>query len=502
MDPRGGARYSAAMPGPSARRRSLRPARELRIRPRLLPILLLLPSLAACGPSHEERRARDPRPNILVVSLDTTRADHLSVYGYERETSPRLAALASEGVRFDAAYAPSATTGPTHASLFTGLSPMAHDVRKNGQRLSPSLPTLARLLSAAGFETAGVVSSFVLSERFGFDSGFDVWNEDFSQATAPEGVTVWEGLEVEGKFYGSAEDTTRRALAWLDGRSRSDRPFFLLVHYFDPHDPYTPPPGYRPPFDPGPKAALKQVRTVFLYDLLLAFTDEHMGRLLDGLTERGLDERTLVVVVGDHGEGLMDHGHPYHGAQIYEEAVRVPLVARWPGRIEPGRVVEEPVALVDLPAALLEAAGASAEALLGEAHRPLRGLLRDDAAPGEGGEAPVFLYRRHYEPADLTDTVSVAGEQLGVRLGRWKLIRAPEEGRLELYDLEADPAERTNVAAAHPERVAALGALLDDWHRESERVRGAWRGAAGESAPEHVLDEEERARLEALGYVE
>ncbi len=503
MARRAAARYPAAMPGPTARRRIQRIARELRIRAREAATLCALACVVvACGEAPEATRARDPRPNILMISLDTTRADHLSAYGYERETSPRLAALAAEGVRFDAAYAPSATTGPTHASLFTGLAPMAHDVRKNGQRLASTLPTLAGVLSAAGFETAGVISSFVLSERFGFASGFDVWNEDFSQATAPEGVTVWEGLEVEGKFYGSAEDTTRRALAWLDARVHPERPFFLLVHYFDPHDPYTPPPGYRPPFDPGPKAALKQVRTVFLYDLLLAYTDEQMGRLLDGLAERGLDADTLVVVVGDHGEGLMDHGHPFHGAQIYEEAVRIPFVARWPGRIEPGGEIAEPVALVDLPSVLLEAAGASSRALTGASRGPLGELLTRTDPGDEAGETPVFLYRRHYEPADLTDTVSVAGEQLGVRLGRWKLIRAPEEGRLELYDLAVDPGESKNVADEHPERVAALGALLDDWSADADRVRETWRRASGDARGEHDLDPEERARLEALGYVE
>ncbi len=496
------------MQGSNARRPARRHARELRIGLGLAPLvpllLVLLPSVA-CGPSATELRGRDPRPNVLVISLDTTRADHLSAYGYERKTSPRLETLAREGVRFDAAYAPSATTGPTHASLFTGLAPMTHDVRKNGHRLADALPTLAEQLSTAGFETAGVVSSFVLSARFGFSQGFDVWDEDFSNATAPEGVTIWEGFEVEGKFYGSAEDTTRRALDWLDGRSHPERPFFLLVHYFDPHDPYTPPPGYRPPFDPGPKVALKQVRTVFLYDLLLAFTDEQMGALLDGLDERGLAADTLVVVVGDHGEGLMDHGHPYHGAQIYEEAVRVPLVARWPGRIEPGHVVERPAALVDLAPALLEIVGEGSGGLETQDRTSgLRLVGEASAEPPEGTstDEPVFLYRRHYEPARLTDEIEVAGEQYGVRLGRWKLIEGPDEGRLELYDLEADAGERSNVAADHPERVAELAALLEGWRRASAGAREQWRAAAGEPATGHELDAAERARLEALGYVE
>lgn len=498
------------MPGSSARWPSLPSAWRGReaVRGRFV-IPLAAATLAAsiaCSPPLEARRADDPRPDILVISLDTTRADHLSAYGYERETSPRLSQLAAEGIRFDAAYAPSATTGPTHASLFTGFAPMAHDVRKNGQTLASPLVTLAERLRAAGFETAGVVSSFVLSARFGFDQGFDVWDEDFSNATAPEGLTIWEGLEIEGKFYGSAEDTTRRALRWLDAREHPERPFFLVVHYFDPHDPYTPPPGYHPPFDAGPRAALKQVRTVFFYDLLLAFTDEQVGLLLDGLADRDLDDDTLVVVVGDHGEGLMDHGHPFHGAQIYEEAVRVPFIARWPGRIAPGQVVTAPTAIVELQATLAAIGDAAAAAPVERAALAGRLGVTAGAPPAgdaaAGGDAPVFLYRRHYEPADLGDGITVAGEQYGVRAGRWKLIQAPEEQTVELYDLERDAAERENRASAEPERVAALQALIDAWRSDADAKRRAWRGASGEPDERRELDPEERARLEALGYVE
>lgn len=481
-------------------RRASRARRRARRLGSLVCIAWLALAAAGCEPDAAQLRARDARPNIVIVSLDTTRADHLSAYGYERPTSPRLEALAAQGLRFDAAYAPSATTGPSHASLFTSLAPMAHDVRKNGQVLSAALPTLAEELAAAGYETAGIVSSFVLSRRFGFAQGFGVWDEDFSRASAPEGVTVWEGLEIEGKFYGSAEDTTRRAIAWLDGRARPEAPFLLFVHYFDPHDPYTPPPGFAPPFDAGPKAALKHERTVFLYDWLIAFADAQMGVLFDGLDARGLGENTLVVVVGDHGEGLMDHGHPFHGAQIYEEAVRVPFVVRWPGRIEAGRVEKAPVPIVDLAPTLLQLAG------LPQGRLGADGRARADRwlEAREAGDDAVFLYRRHYEPAELMPGFTVAGEQFGVRQGRWKLIDAPDEGRRELYDLEADPGERTNLVDREPERTAALLERLDRWRADADGQLQAWRSAAGEHAPgpQPELDAQSRARLEALGYVE
>jgi len=368
----------------------------------------------ACGPDVAERRARDPRPNVLLVSMDTTRADHLSAYGYPRPTSRFLTSLAEQGVRVEAAYSPSATTGPSHASLFTALPPIAHGVRKNGHTLADPHETLAERLSSAGYETGAVVSSFVLSREFGYDQGFADYDDDVSRADTPEATMVWEGRTVDGRFYGSADDTTDRALRWLRERSHPEDPFFLFVHYFDPHDPYLPPADYRPPFDPTRKEALKLNRTIFLYDTLLAFTDREIGRLLEALEREGLADDTLVVVTGDHGEGLMTHGHMYHGVHVYEEAVRVPLIVRWPGRVPAGRVVAAPFAIVDLAPAILELAGVeSADALgarglaarlLGEpvedapaervAHasaRPVAG-----AADTDGGERPVFLYRRHY----------------------------------------------------------------------------------------------------------
>lgn len=484
--------YVDLMIDPGARRMSLQRARQRPPDWARLPCLLMAMFAFACigcGPTTAERRVADPRPNLLLISLDTTRSDHLSVYGYERATSPRLEAFAREGLLFEAAYAPSATTGPTHASIFTGLYPMAHNVRKNGQVLGPELLTLAERLTEGGFETGAVVSSFVLSEQFGYGQGFESFDEDFSEASVPEGVTIWEGRQIDGKFYGSAEDTTRRALSWLDGRESKDRPFFLFVHYFDPHDPYTPPPGWTPPFEPGPKAALKQVRINYLYDLLLSFTDHWIGALFDGLAERDLERDTLVVVVGDHGEGLMDHGHGYHGAHIYEEAVRVPLIARWPGRIAAGERVSTPIAILDLAPTMLELLDLEAGEI-GDQATSRAGRFLGQAAGA--GDEPVFLYRRLYEPGELSDGTSVVGEQFGVREGSFKLIEAPEEGTIELYDLATDPKERENLADRHPERVAHLRQLLDAWKTRSERVRG----------PARPLTDEEKARLEALGYGE
>ena len=450
-------------------------------------VVLLAALSSACGPDSTELRGQDPRPNIVIVSMDTTRADHLSVYGYERDTSPSLRALADEGMRFEQAYSPSATTAPSHASLFTSLAPIAHGVAKNGWPLEDEFETLAEILTREGYETAAVVSSYVLSERFGFSQGFGHFDADFSQADVLEGERLWEGEVVEGKFYGRADDTTRRALDWLDTRESPQSPFFLFVHYFDPHNPYIPPSDFSPPFLPGPREALKLNRTIFFYDAILAFTDDQIGKLIAGLGHRGLEGDTFVVVTGDHGEGLMEHGHMFHGVHIYEEGVRVPLILRWPGQIPPGVVLPGPVTLTDIAPTILGLVGAAA--WQGAHGQNIAPILR-----GVGGlqsERPIHLYRRPYEGGEVVEGVYAEGEKFGLRRGRWKLIEGPDEGTLELFDLEADPGERTNLVEQQPEVSARLRAEIKEW-----------RGTHTRPVDAAVLSAEDRARLEALGYIE
>ena len=445
-------------------------------------------TLLSCGPDVDQIRNLDPRPNILLISLDTTRADHLSVYGYERETSPSLAALAGQGILFETAYAPSATTGPSHASLFTSVWPISHGVTKNGRELDASWTTLAEVLAEEGYETAAVVSSYVLSSRFGYDRGFSSFDDDFSQAVVPHGVTLWEGEAVEGKFYGRADDTTGRALAWIEDRPEPEKPFFLFVHYFDPHDPYLVPDGYTPPFQAGPKEALKRNRVVFMYDATLAYMDQEVGRLLDALDRLGLEDDTLVVVTGDHGEGLMERGHWHHGIHIYEEGVRVPLILRLPDQKSAGLRVSSPVSWLDLAPSLLALSGIPPR-------EGFRGESLAEAISGEGTldpERPVWLYRRHYSGDDEVKGGLARGEEWGLRRGRWKLIWGEDENRLELYDLETDPGEKVDLAKERPDQATALKAELRGW-LDSQPV-GQGRAI--------LLDAESRRKLEALGYVE
>jgi arylsulfatase A-like enzyme len=433
--------------------------------------------------------ARESGPaNLVLISLDTTRRDHTSVYGYERANTPTLEKVAAEGVRFALAYAPSATTGPSHATLFTSLHPITHRVVKNGRVLTPPHRTLAERLREHGWATAGVVSSYVLDARFGYAQGFDHWDDDFDPATATVRNQQWEGAPVE-VFDRTADATTARVLDWLDGPRDASRPFFLFVHYFDPHAPWLPPPALARAFPPadGPGGDLRTLKA--RYDAEIAFADQQLGALLDALSERGLAENTLVAITSDHGEGLMQHGHLLHGAQIYEEQVRVPLLLRWPARLPAGRVIEGAVSLIDLAPTLLELLGVPIEAGDAWQGRSLVPVL-------EGREAvdparPIFLFRQHYEHGYDSGT-PVAGEQYAVRLGDWKLILGPEEGTRQLFDVARDPRERRDLAAEQPERAAELERRIADWRRQHTRQ---------ETAPE-AISPEDLERLRALGYVQ
>jgi arylsulfatase A-like enzyme len=392
-------------------------------------------------------------------------------------------------VRFEHAYAASASTGPSHATLFTALAPPRHGVVKNGLRLAEQYETLAERLRAHRFQTAAVVSAFVLDARFGFGQGFDVYDDDFVAEQATVTVSEWEGHEVTGSFDRRGDHTTRRALRWLREERDPARPFFLFVHYFDPHLSYAPPEPFASRFEAElPATASRLDRLVARYDGEIAFVDHALGELLRGLEELGLAETTLVIVSGDHGEGLMQHGILGHAVHLYEEAVRVPLLLRWPGRLPRHRSIPEPVGAIDVAPTALELLGLGPPGgVEGESLAPVaRGEARLDA------ERAVYLHRRPYESAWVADLgrLYVNGSLFGIRQGRWKYIESDALGTRELFDLEEDPPERRNLAAANPGKLRGLAARLRSW-RERETLAGP-----AEVSPE------DREALRALGYVD
>jgi len=438
-------------------------------------------------------------PNIVLITIDTLRADHCSVYGYRLGTTPHLEELAREGARVETAYVPMPSTGPAHASLFTSRHPLAHRVLKNGHVLANDYPLLAEVLRGAGYGTAAFVSSFVLDDRFGYGQGFDSYDDDFRGADSsyPD-MQLWEGIEVPGKFDRRAHQTTDRAISWLREKGRRDR-FFLWVHYMDPHEPYDPPEPWRGKYVKPEMKPRNLGRAVALYDAEIAFTDREVGRLLDELDDISAPESTLVVLTADHGEGLLDHGFMGHGAILYEETLRVPLLVRWRGRVAAGSVIHGPVEIVDVMPTILGLAGISPGDLVLQG-RDLTDVLTTGVALDP--QHRVFFQRRFYRkkrvPAFPVEGVvfgrplRVKGDKYAVRRGGWKYIEAPMEGTRELYDLNSDPRERINLLSRRRELADELAGEIEAWRSEQE---GLALGPAREAA------DEELERLRALGYV-
>jgi choline-sulfatase len=405
-----------------------------------------------------------PRPapsaqgfNLLLVTLDTVRADHLGCYGDRDADTPALDRLASEGVRFRIAESPVPLTLPAHASILSGLLPIHHGLHQNGfGHLPDSVATLATTLSAAGYRTGAFIGAFVLDRRFGLHRGFAHYDDDIRRDP-----NVPATLEAERP----GREVVDRALAWL-GRA-DPRPFFAWVHLYDAHAPYRPPEPFRTRFAGRP------------YDGEIAEDDEQVGRLLLELDHRGWAARTVVAVVGDHGEALGEHGEPTHGLLIYEASLRVPLLLRAPGVLPRGAVVGRPVSLVDVAPTL--------GGLLGLPFTPPAGHRldgRDLSASVRAGHEPAseaIVAESRYAAMFGWSTLTA------LRRGDLKYIEAPHP---ELYDLKRDPHETRNLAPDEPAQVAELAAAL------YAIVGGA---ETPEAAP--TPDAETRAKLASLGYL-
>jgi arylsulfatase A-like enzyme/tetratricopeptide (TPR) repeat protein len=393
--------------------------------------------------------------NLLLITLDTTRADHLGAYGYARARTRHLDTLAAEGTRFENALSAAPITLPAHASMFTGLYPFEHGVRNNGNfYLGEGVPTLATVLKQQGYRTAAFVSSFILDRRYGLARGFDSYDDRMAGAQ-PQVIAL--GAERRG-------DHTSLALeAWLQQQSAAASPFFVWLHLYDPHEPYRPPRPFRDLFADAP------------YDGEIAFTDAIVAAVLDRLRALGQLDRTLVAVMADHGESLGEHGEETHTMLVYEPALRVPFILWRPGLVPAGTVVRQPVRGIDLAPTLLDLLGAPR---LETPHaRSLVPLLKG----GQAGSAPP-VYAETLLPQFYMNWAPL----LSLRDDRWKLIQAPQP---ELYDLSADPLESRNLYGSEPERARALEAAL--------------RTLVGSGNAMNVgrLDREAMEKLAALGYV-
>jgi arylsulfatase A-like enzyme/Tfp pilus assembly protein PilF len=410
--------------------------------------VLLLALAGAMGCRHREAETW-PNAPVVLVSIDTLRADHLALYGYSRGATPHLDALGREAVVFDDAYSHCPLTLPAHASMLTGLLPPRHGVRDNaGFALGPEAGTLASRLRQAGFATGAAVSSYVLRAGTGIAQGFELYDDAIDRDASRE------DLADQQRDGAAAVDALLR---WID--AQGERRFFAFLHLYEPHTPYAPPPPWRERFAGRP------------YDGEVAYADELVGRFLGRLRARGVLDRAIVAVTSDHGEGLGDHGEQEHGLFLYREAVRVPLVLRLPGGARGGTRVRGAVGLVDLPATLLDLASVPADGMDGVSLREALG----GRGPGRPVYSETFLPRYHFGWSEL----------LAASDDRYRYIQAP---RPELFDLETDPLEKDNRAGELASPRDALAAWL------------AERSAGGVPEPAPV-DAATREKLETLGYV-
>jgi arylsulfatase A-like enzyme/tetratricopeptide (TPR) repeat protein len=394
--------------------------------------------------------------NVLLITLDTTRADHLGCYGYQPAKTPHLDGLAREGIRFARAYCPAPLTLPSHASIMTGLYPVTHGVRNNGHDLPSGIRTLAEILKGRGYSTAAFVSAFSVDSRFGIDRGFDVYDDTFLSDSP------FKTQNAERR----AEETFAGFSRWLEANGK-DR-FFGWVHYYDPHLPYDPPSPYKEEFEGHP------------YDGEIAYMDQLVGAVLERLKEKGILERTIVVVAGDHGEGLGDKVETGHGIFLYEETLRVPLILYNPAVFPRSQVIDSQVRLIDVAPTLLEIIGLKNEAseMTG---RSLVAWLRGKSRKDLDSLVETFYPRENFGWSELIGLVS----------GRWKYIQSP---RPELYDVKKDPGEREDLFASSAGKAGELKKMLE---QELLGSSAGGRPASGRTA----VRPEDQERLRSLGYV-
>ena len=413
--------------------------------------VLCLVGLVALGSCKSGSAPPRSRLNLLLVTIDTLRADRLGCYGYSQIETPNLDKIARQGVLFENAVAPAPLTAPSHASMMTGVYPTVHKVRNTGGFvLSPSQPKLSKILQDQGWDTAAFIGSSVLKGRFGFNQGFAVYDDEMP--TSASGSAVAEPERRAG-------EVVDRAVKWLD--AQSGKPFFLWVHVYDPHIPYDPPAPFREKYRDRP------------YDGEIAYTDQQLGRLFDTVARKSRPENTLIAVLSDHGESFSEHGEYTHGVFLYDTTLRIAFLMAG-GPIPAGLRVKQQARTVDLLPTVLELMGLKAP----------QGMQGTSLAPAfRGKEVPTaYSYAETLFPKFNMGWAEIRA----MRTNRWKYIRAPKP---ELYDLAQDPAETTNVIANHAAEAQELEAQLKAVSAGAEKVAPA------------PMDPRTMQQLRSLGYL-
>lgn len=424
--------------------------------------------VAAAAYRIAAKPSRPARPNVLLIVMDTTRADRCSIGGYERPTTPRLAEFAKDGVTFRDAWTPANWTGPSHASLFTGLSPEHHGFHRGTRPFLPDgADTLAVRLGGLGYATGCFTNNVTVSPEFGLAQGFDTFVPFYER---PERTTPW------------ARETHEEAAAWARTQARDGKPFFLFINDMETHLPYVPPAAAAARFVRGTptsdemeaarrfgypqflgydlgvvKLTDAQLRLMSdLYDAEVATLDAEVCDLLDTLRREGILDDTLVVITADHGENIGDHGFCEHSFSMYRTLLHVPLIMRMPGRFEGGRVVDDVVRMEDLYPTIVEACGAPVPPGLDGASlaHDVAGRVAVSRQPSRTDYAPRLA--GFYPGADATKMLRAIDSAYD---GRFHLLRY-SDGVEELFDLTGDPDELRDVSKTSPDVVVKLRALL------------------------------------------
>jgi arylsulfatase A-like enzyme len=431
---------------------------------------LLLCTIAISCTGHKDDQV--PR-NVIFIVVDTLRWDHLGCYGYSRGDSKTIDELARRGVRFTQARSSAPLTLPSFTSIFTSTYPLYHNVRRNeSYTISDSVTTLAEVFKENGFKTKAVIGSIVLESRYGLDQGFDHYDDKLDKLPGPSNQKTRQqavtGLAVKRR----AKEVVKLAVDWLE--EYSDDPFFLFLHFYDPHIPYDTPvklrmEGYSP-----------DEAMTWAYDSEIASVDRELATLMGTIVKLDLTGNTLVVFTSDHGEALLEHMEPSHGYFLYDNTIRVPMIFSCPGFIPQGKVLDGTVRTIDLMPTLFDFLDLDPPG--GMQGISLKKQILNDLSPPEVDSYFETYYGRFFMGWSPLK---------GVQWNKWKYIQAPKP---ELYNLKEDPGELINLIEARPEIASSmedrLKALISEYSNPSVEMT--------KSLP---MDEEYRERLESLGYL-
>ncbi len=431
------------------------------------PFLLFL--LAVLGASTF---VRAEAPNIIFVTVDTTRADRMGFLGSKKGLTPNLDALARQGVVFEKAYSQAPLTPVSHATIFTGTYPQFHTVTDFGHPLPALLPFVPEILHKSGYRTAAFIGSLILDPKAnmapGFDRGFDFFDAGFHPKRGPN-ESRYDSVERR------AGDVVAHAMRWMAKNQNRQTPFFIWIHLYDPHAPYDPP----APFDK---------RFTDLYDGEVAYADAALGKLFTYMRQHGLYDRALITMMSDHGESLGAHGESMHGIFLYDETIRVPLLFKLPGQLLAGRRVETRVRLVDVAPTLLSMLSLPLPPTFqGESLVPLMKMappLPGKAVQKSAADLPAYAETDYPHRAFGWSSIR------SMRTGKYLFVRAP---RRELYDQTRDQAAEHNLAATSPAVTDTLQAQLDQFRDQTSSYHG--------KADQPAVTAEQSENLSALGYV-